>query len=180
VELERPTHPDLDSLVTSFYARPEELGEFTVVEPDQIPLPYRDLLCHDHHMTVTIEAFHRVPVEVEVLSVTDRQTRYARRILLRRQSDQAVVQFGIVRLDLQMLDKPVRDEILAERTPLGRVLIEHEVLREVELHQLYQVRCGPDLAERFQVPLGTTTFGRTALIYCNGEPSVELLEIVAP
>jgi hypothetical protein len=30
------------------------------------------------------------------------------------------------------------------------------------------------------VPEGTTTFGRTAMIHCNGEPAVELLEIVAP
>jgi len=27
---------------------------------------------------------------------------------------------------------------------------------------------------------GQTTYGRTALIYCNGEPAVELLEIVTP
>jgi hypothetical protein len=31
-----------------------------------------------------------------------------------------------------------------------------------------------------EVPKGTLTYGRTALIHCNQEPAIELLEIVAP
>ena len=39
--------------------------------------------------------------------------------------------FGVPRLKLSLLREDVRREIEAERTPLGRVLIEHNVLREV-------------------------------------------------
>jgi hypothetical protein len=45
---------------------------------------------------------------------------------------------------------------------------------------LYRVECGEDLAKIFGVAPGVPTYGRTALIHCNGEPAVELLEIVAP
>jgi hypothetical protein len=48
------------------------------------------------------------------------------------------------------------------------------------LFDLYQVSCGPRLAEFFGVQQGDYTFGRTALIYCDREPAIELLEIVAP
>ena len=71
-------------------------------------------------------------------------------------------------------------EILEEKKPLGRVLIEHQVLREIELFDLVRVTCGSALARLFSVAEGTTTFGRTAMIYCDREPAIELLEIVAP
>lgn len=102
-----------------------------------------------------------------------------RSILLRRSSDNGVVQFGIVRLDLSYLSDDVISEILSEKIPLGRVLIQHDVMREVQRSELWQCRCGPDLQDYLggQWP---TVYGRTALIYCNGEPVVELLEIVTP
>jgi chorismate-pyruvate lyase len=180
VEIERTTRPDLDSLIAIFYERPDQLAQFEAVSSEQMPDPYRDLLAHDHHMTVTVEAFHQTPVDVQVLSVARDREKYCRRILLRRQSDRSVVQFGIVRIDLSPLLPKVRDQIESQRTPLGHVLIQNNVLRDVESHQMYRVNCGEDLETLFGVSAGELTYGRTALIYCDGEPAVELLEIVTP
>ena len=178
--------PNLDDLLAIFYGPPHEfpldrLGRFFAVTGPETPQPFRQLLDHEHHMTVTVEAFHQGPVDVRVLAAkrTD-EDHYCRRILLTRRADGAVVMFGVVRLRLSVLDPQVRAEIESERTPLGRILIEHQVLREIELHQLYRVACGPELAELLNVPLGSDVFGRTALIYCNPQPAVELLEIVPP
>ncbi len=91
-----------------------------------------------------------------------------------------VVQFGIMRLDFSCVDPAVRREIESQRTPLGRILIEHNVLREVHLTRLYKVTPGEDLRRLFGMQPGEITFGRTALIHFDGEPAVELLEIVAP
>ena len=74
----------------------------------------------------------------------------------------------------------MRREILSEIKPLGRVLIEHNVLREVQLASLYRVMPGPALCELFALADPLATYGRTAFIYCDGYPAVELLEIVAP
>jgi hypothetical protein len=74
----------------------------------------------------------------------------------------------------------VRLRIEAEDTPLGRVLIENNVLRRVRLASLWRVRAGAELARLFDLAAGAVTYGRTALIECNNEPAVELLEIVAP
>jgi len=167
-------------LIGIFYASPEKLGRFTEAPSQSVPPPYDRLLNHDEHMTVRVEAFHQSPVDVQVLNVERDEGTYSRRILLNRQTDQNVVQFGIVRLRVDVLHAKVRNEIESEKIPLGRVLIQNGVLRLVELCQLYEIEAGDDLAQLFGCSLGTTTFGRTAWIYCDGEPAVELLEIVTP
>ena len=130
-------------------------------------------------MTVTVEFHHGSPVDVKVLEYVHTEDRYSRKILLTRKSDGGVVQFGIVRLNLGVLDEQVRKEIESREIPLGRVLITHNVLRKVKLLNLYKVQSGPALAEAFGFDAETICYGRTALIYCDGSPAIELLEIVA-
>lgn len=172
--------PDLPTLAGLFYTYPQDIGEFHEITAEEMPPVYRQLLAHEGHMTETVEAFHGCPVDVEVIAKHITTTHYARKILLRRQSDQSVVQFGIARLTFEYLSDDVRREIESEAIPLGRVLINHNVLREVQLFALWQLYPGPDLRKLFRLEKPTEIYGRTALIYCNGEPAVELLEIVAP
>ena len=172
--------PVLDALIDLFYESAGELGDFEEIPRGEAPKPYDQLLAHDHHMTVTVERFHNSPVDVEVLDVHNSRTHYSRKILLNRQSDGKVVQFGLVRLCLDFLEPDVRREIESQDTPLGRILIEHNVLREVQLISLWKVTPGEELRKLFGLANSDVTYGRTALIYCNGVPAVELLEIVAP
>ena len=172
--------PDLQVLATLFYPSPEELGEFEKVAASGLPPDYQTLLVHEKHMTVTVEAFHGDPVNVDVLKTHTTPTHYARKILLTRQSDGLVVQFGIARLNWAYVDDAVRREIERQQKPLGRILIDHNVLRKVEFVGLWRVVPGADLQRLFGLYGPEPTYGRTALIYCNGEPAVELLEIVTP
>lgn len=176
----RRATPDLQTLVSLFYPAPDDLGTFEEVEAPTLPEPYRQLLAHDEHMTVTVESFHDSPVDVQVLETNVTDSHYSRKILLARKSDGQVVQFGIVRLNFDFLDDQVRREIEGQGTPLGRVLIRHNVLRQVQLSTLWKISAGEDLRKLFGLQKPTVTYGRTALIYCNGEPAVELLEVVTP
>lgn len=178
VNAPRSLPPDLRVLVDLFYPAPAVLGEFQEVEARDVPQPYRRLLAHDEHMTVTVEAEYGGPVDVSVLAVHTTATHYSRKIALHRRSDGRVVLFGLVRLNLTFLGDEVRREIESQRTPLGRILIQHDVLRHVKLLSLWQVTAGPELREAFHAPDLQSCYGRTALIYCNGVPAVELLEIV--
>jgi chorismate-pyruvate lyase len=171
---------DAATLLGLFYESPADLGRLEEVAVDDLSADYRKLLAHDEHMTVAVEQFHGGPVDLRVLETIVTPTHYARKILLARQSDGEVVQFGIVRLNFQYLADDVRRQIESRNKPLGRILIEHNVLRQVQLLALLRVEPGPDLCELFGLARPLLTFGRTALIYCNGEPAVELLEIVAP
>ena len=86
--------------------------------------------------------------------------------------------YGIVRLNIDALDPVVWERIESQTVPLGRVLIEHNVLREVQLCELWEITAGPSLAKCAHVEQGQVVYGRTALIYCDGEHAIELLEIV--
>lgn len=175
-----PLIPDLNSLTGLFYASRSELAAFTEVGIDELPAGYRRLLAHNEHMTVTVEEFHGCPVDVQVLDKLVTPTHYARKILLLRQSDRGVVQYGIMRVNLAYLPPEVSREIQSEVAPLGRILIEHDVHRRVQLFSLRRIVTGEELKRYFGLARPTITYGRTALIECNGVPAIELLEIVAP
>ena len=170
----------LESLATLFYPSVDDLGDFVEVQANAIAAVYQKLLAHQNHMTVTVERYHRSPVDVRVLETRITGEHYARKIVLARQSDGAVVQFGIVRLDFAHVDAEVRREVESQQIPLGRVLIAHNVLREIHLLRLWRITPGPDLQKLFSLSGPQPIYGRTAIIDCNGEPAIELLEIVAP
>lgn len=172
--------PALDHLAGLFYTELAPLGTFTEVLAEQVPEPYRQLLAHHEHMTVSVERFHASRVDVQVLATRTDGDFYSRKIVLHRQSDGRPVLFGIPRLNLRFLDDEVREEIQSERIPLGRVLIEHNILREVQLGSLYRIVPGPDLCAMFHLTKPTPTYGRTAFIYLDGYLAIELLEIVPP
>jgi chorismate-pyruvate lyase len=146
---------------------------FDEIAGHEVPEPYHGLLVHRHHMTVTVEAYHGGPVDVRVLEKRLDGRWYSRRILLTSRSTGFVAQFGIVRIDLSRLSEPARQAILEEKTPVGRVLIDHQVLREVEPLGFLRFPAARWFA-------GQQSYGRLAIIHCDGEPAVQALEIVAP
>jgi chorismate-pyruvate lyase len=166
-------------LASLFYEEKDELGRFEPVPADELPDEYRSLLAHHDHMTVALEAYHNSLVEVKTLAEWKDEASYARNSLLARQSDGTVLQFGIMRIWLGDLPVEVREEITARRMPLGRVLIRHNMLREVELITLWRITPGPVLQEHLGVAEGQPIYGRSAQILVDERPTVQVLEIVA-
>jgi hypothetical protein len=144
------------------------------------PEPYKGLLVHEQHMTVTMEEFYRTPVAVRVIERSRQGEIYNREIVLERSDNGAVVQFGIVRFDLSYVVPAVRDEILREETPLGRILINYNVLRHIALGAILEIHPGPRLQRLFGCQPQDIAYGRLATIFCNRQPAVDLLEIAAP
>lgn len=170
---------ELAELIGLFFPEAaSNVGKFHEVDPSQMPSDADSLLNHCEHMTVTIEEFHDSEVDVQVLEEQNTNTHYSRKILLTRKSDGGVVQYGIVRLDMSTLPQVVQDQIRERKIPLGRILISHDVMRAVRLAKLYRIEAGDELASHFGAENGSDIFGRTAWMYCNGKPAIELLEIV--
>ena len=117
---------------------------------------------------------------MQVLDRKQNGDAYARKILLAAQRDGRIVQFGLVLIWLNYCSPAVRAEILAEKTPLGRILINHNVLRRIEPTDYLRVTPGPEMMQWFGLSKPETAYGRLALIHCDGKPAIELLEIVAP
>jgi chorismate-pyruvate lyase len=149
------------------------------VDPDDMPEPYRGLLVHTNHMTVTVEDFFQSKVDVQVLASKHDGDHYFRRILLRMPEGPAV-QFGAVVIDLTTLPNAVRSRILAEDTPLGRVLIENNVLTRVEPLQYLTMTADAEFAVLFGCGIGTKLYGRLGMIFAGEKPAIEVLEMLAP
>jgi chorismate-pyruvate lyase len=164
-------------LATLFYDSLDVLGSFEPVLVDRLPDDFRTLLAHHDHMTVALEAYHNSLMNVRALAEWRDEASYARSSLLSRQADGAVVQFGIMRIWLADLPKAAQDEITSKRAPLGRVLIRHNVLREVELITLWRIEPGAELKRLLDLPDSQPIFGRTAQILVDERPTVQLLEI---
>jgi hypothetical protein len=165
-------------LATLFFSRLEEIGRFEPVAVDDLPPTARTLLAHHEHMTVALEAFHHSLVAVRAVAEWRDEASYARCSLLSRQSDGAIIQFGIMRIWLADLPEEARREITDDREPLGRVLINHNVLREVEVIALWRITPGPILRQHLVLPDETPIYGRSAQILVDHRPTVQVLEIV--
>ena len=192
------------ALLESF--RPvETFGTIRAIDSKDVPAPFCSLLAHHSHMTVAMEAFHGHSVSLEVVSVAandgDEQTTYTREILLKcpvfndtafggtsrpdenQQKKNRVVQYGIVRINTNRLPQEVVARIEDGRTPLGRILIEADLHREVRCVSVFEILPGPYFGElclgsEKQAP--PRTFGRFATINISEQPVIELFEVVVP
>lgn len=168
------------ALVDLFRIAPAAFGGIAAVPPERVPDGPRRLLDHGSHMTVAMERFHGGPVALRVVDRReDAAGRYAREILLTG-PDNRIVQYGIVRIDLERLGPEAAEAIREERTPLGRILLTAGLLCDVQGVALIEVTPGEHLRGLFGHPPAATTFGRVAEIVVAGSPAIELLEIVAP
>ena len=180
-----------EELVRLFAEPGPGFATFRNVDRAEVPEPACTLLDHTSHMTVAMEGLHGAPLGLRVVArardtgtAADQAPWYAREILLLSPQG-ALVQYGIVRINLDRVDRTTAAAIRAGRIPLGRVLINAGLLREVHDVSLLEVRPGPRLASLFGglpkpgVP-SPPTFGRVAEISLGGHPAVELLEVVVP
>lgn len=173
-------HDELDSLIELLPNEKPLMLQAEHIPAALTPQPYRRMLVHDAHMTVTMEAYHNAPIEVKVLQENADGDHYCRQSVLMKTANGSVTQFGIVRFDFRYVTEAVRKEILAGAVPLGRVLIAHNILRHVDLGAVLRITIGPRLAEIFGCDVGQVTYGRLATLFCNRQPAVDLLEISAP
>lgn len=170
-------------LASLFYDDLTELGRFEPVTPAEMPERERKLLAHNEHMTVTLEEASRGPVAVRALAEWRDEGSYARTSLLTRQQDGTILQFGIMRIWLTELPAGVQDEITVRRLPLGRVLVDHNLLREVELITLWRIAPGPALRRHLSGTINgdeKLIYGRSAQILVQERPTVQMLEIITP
>jgi len=148
------------------------------VEPSSMPESFRGLLDHRGHMTPRLSAYHGEPVALTVLAERREGAIYNRKIVLTAPRAGAVVELGIVRLNLSYTRDEVRAEILERGTPLGDILNGHDVLTRVDPQWFLRFPSRGTLRETFGVSNGASLFGRIGTIYMHELPAVELLEIV--
>ena len=150
-----------------------------VVQPNEIPHPADALLVHHEHMTEVLRRHYGHPVELHVLDEHREGDIYTRKVRLTPTGEsERVVEWGIVRLHLHFMPDAVRDEILAKESPLGEILIRHQVLRRIKPRWFMRFPAREPVLTFFGERADSPMYGRIGTIYCNEAPAIELLEIV--
>jgi chorismate-pyruvate lyase len=146
------------------------------ITPDEMPVVARALLVHHGHMTEVLGRHYHGKVDLTVLESQLVDGAYWRKIILHVNGQ--LVEYGVVRIFLQHVPKAAADEILERKLPLGQVLIKHDILRAVEPRWYVNIS-GAEIKGLFGgSPENEHYFGRIGVIHCNGEPAIELLEVV--
>jgi hypothetical protein len=165
----------------AFFPAPQPLVvAMEQVAESSVPEPYKTLLLHNNLMTATMERFHGAPVGVRVLERRIDGTAYRREILLFRQDTGTAVQFAFAEIDLDAVSEVVQQEILSEQVPLGRVLVSHGMNCQIEVKAILKITLGTGLAELLHSPVDVVTYGRVARTLCNGKPTFNVIEVLAP
>ena len=149
-----------------------------VVQPNEIPHPSDALLVHHEHMTEALQRRYGRPVDVNVLDERRDGDFYTRKVSLTPAGGGPVVEWGIMRIDFRFVTDAVRDEILARKTPLGAILINHNVHRRIKPRWFLRFGAHGPLLSFFGDARDEDLYGRIGTIYCNEEPAIDLLEIV--
>ena len=97
--------------------------------------------------------------------------------LLSRQTDGAVVQFGIMRIWLADLPEAAQQEITGKKVAAGARVDSPQRAREVEMITLWRIEPAAELRRHLRLKESLTIFGRTAQILVDERPTVQLLEI---
>jgi chorismate-pyruvate lyase len=155
------------------------LPQIEGVDADDVPEPYHRLLVHDQHMTVTLEAHHGKPVTVVPWKVHRNGDIYGRKLDLIVEQGRTVMT-GVMLINFSYCTAEVRNAVIAETAPLGRILIENNVLRRIDATAFVKLPAEDSLVQRFHSVKPQAAYGRLATIYCDERPAIDLLEIVAP
>jgi chorismate-pyruvate lyase len=129
-------------------------------------------------MTEVLFAYHGRAVGLHVLRRTQVADTYTRFIILTAHDSEQVIETGIVRINLGLLRAAVRQEILDAKKPLGSILIEHDVLRQIEPKWYFRLESSCPMLDHFGSGV-RRAYGRVGLIHCDHQPTIELLEVVA-
>jgi chorismate-pyruvate lyase len=156
------TCPKFLALLGEFYdssrAAPPILAE--LVGANDIPEPYRGLLAHTNDMTPTLERFHGEKVGLRVLNRHVDGSSLRRHILLAGERTRRPVEYGAIRIWLESLDEKARRDVLACRTPLGRILESRDVAHRSCPGGFFKIKPTPLMARLLETEETAWLYGR--------------------
>jgi hypothetical protein len=177
--LSRPIYSDIYPLDEFYAARGEELPDIVSVRPDLVSEPYRSLLVHHTDMTSTLEKFYGESLHIEVLARYVRENEYYREVVLVLDRSKKRVEFGAIKINLNLFPSEARDEILREQKPLGRILNNFNVPFSSRPATYMRVISDAFISTALQSEPRSYLFGRRNSLLDNYDrPLAEIVEIL--
>ena len=157
------------------------LPPFQQVDGEEIPEPYKRLLVHTSDMTSTLERFYEESVHIRVLGRRQEGDLYYREVVLCTESENKPVEFGAIKINLALFDDNAREQILAERWPLGRVLKDCGTSYSSWPKAFLKVASDPVINAALNLHGAHILYGRrNTLVNAEEQPLAEIVEILPP
>ena len=157
------------------------LPKIEVVQGAAVPEPYQQLLVHDGDMTPALEKFYDSTIHLEVLRREKRGSFYFREVVLLTDDRDERVEFGAIKIFLNLFPLAARNDILVERLPLGTILAKYRISHTSRPKAFLRIQSD----EFINLALGLTgkhvLYGRrNTLSNPEGHPLAEIVEILPP
>ena len=112
----------MNPLAEAYSRKGHEPPPIEIVDPAEIPQPYRGILVHNHDMTPTLEAFHSDSIRLRVLSHYIDSGQLFREVVLISNRGERPVEFGVIRIYLDRFPLLAQQLIQEGHLPLGSIL----------------------------------------------------------
>src|SRR5690349_24864965 len=101
-----------------FYALAEQpLPPLGPVDSTAVPEPYKTLLVHQNDMTPTLEKYHQQSIHLRLIGRRLNGDEYFREVVLLLDGNDQPVEFGAIKISLNLFSPEGRRQISDERSP---------------------------------------------------------------
>jgi chorismate-pyruvate lyase len=165
-----------------FYARAGlRLPKIERLSGDKMPEPYRSLLVHGSDMTPTLEKYHGADIHLRILGREQRGDFYFREVVLQLDGTEQPVEFGAIKISLNLFPPRARQLILGERLPLGTILKVCEVNHSTVAKAFFQLESDELINRALGLRATASLYGRRAnILDSQKRPLSEIVEILPP
>ena len=165
-----------------FYARSgQSLPPLNEVDGEAVPEPYKTLLVHQNDMTPTLEKFHQQNIHLRVIGRRGNGGEYFREVVLLLDGNDQPVEFGAIKINLNLFPPVARQQILEEHRPLGHILEECAIPHASRPRAFIRVASDPLINEALKLSGAHVLFGRRNTLFDpQGNSLAEIVEILPP
>ena len=165
-----------------FYAQMgQALPPLQQMDGEDVPLPYRQLLVHNDDMTPTLEKFYQRDIHLRLLGRRRKDDEYFREVVLLLDETDEPVEFGAIKIYLDLLPVEARRQILEEQRPLGHILQECGVKHSSRPKAFLRLASDLLINDALQLTGANVLYGRRNTLFDPRErPLAEIVEILPP
>jgi chorismate-pyruvate lyase len=165
-----------------FYSQAgSSLPPIAEVRAGSVPQPYRQLLVHQNDMTPTLEQFHGQKLHLRVLGKRRKGNQYFREVVLLLDGTNQPVEFGAIKINLNLFSTEAQRHILEEQRPLGHIMRECAVQHSSQPKAFLRIATDQVINEALGLKGAHVLFGRrNTLLDPENRPLAEIVEILPP
>jgi chorismate-pyruvate lyase len=161
--------------------RGEPLPVIGRVKPEEMPEPYKSLLVHDGDMTSRLEAFHGDTIHIQPLARHTHENEYFREVVLLLNGAKKPVEFGAIKIVLDLFPEEAQQEILKARQPLGHLLKQFNIAHSNQPKTFLVVASDGFINKALNLTGTHSLYGRrNTLVDPWDRPLAEIVEILPP